>query len=83
MKLKDEIQRLKEGLIDHNPQLPPPDDYTAGLLDRGDRTGAIRHCKEMYNECLRHGEERRAEEFLAFVDQVQFEQQPDDPRVGI
>jgi hypothetical protein len=49
----------------------------------GNRTAAIRHCKEMYNEFLRHGEHARAEEFLAFVDQIQFEPQADDPRIGI
>lgn len=83
MKLNDEIQRLKDGMFSHERQLPPPDDHCAALMARGDRTAAIRHCKEMYNECLRHGEEARAEQFLAFVDQIQFEPKPDDPALGI
>ena len=83
MKHDDEIKRLKDGLFTTERRLPPPDGYCEELLARGDRTGAIRHCKEMYNECLRHKQEARAEEFLAFVDQLQFEPQPDDPSLGI
>jgi hypothetical protein len=84
MKLDDEIQRLKEGLYITERQLLPPDDYCVELLARGDRTGAIRYCKEMYNECLREpGRAARAEEYLAFVDQLQTEPRPDDPSLGI
>jgi hypothetical protein len=83
MKLDDEIQRLRDGMFSHESQLQPPDHYTAELMAVGNRTAAIRHCKEMYNEFLRHGEHARAEEFLAFVDQIQFEPQADDPRIGI
>jgi hypothetical protein len=83
MKLDDEIKRLKEGLFSAERQLPPPDNHCAELLARGQRTEAVRYCKEMYNECLRHRKDARAEEYLAFVDQIQFEQQPDDPSIGI
>ncbi len=83
MKLSREIQRIHDGLVFQEAQLPPPDNHAAELMARADRTGAIRYCKEMYNECLRHGKVARAEQFLAFVDQIQFEPQSDDPGIEI
>ena len=73
MKLKDELQRIRDGLVLHDTRLDPPDARSAELLTSGKRREAIHHCKEMYNECLRHGEEARAASYLAFIDQIQFE----------
>ena len=83
MKLKDEMARLRDGLIFEQPQLPPPDDHVATLIARGERTAAIRYCKEMYNECLRNKNPQRADEYLAFVDPLQQEPDALDPRIGI
>ena len=81
--LKHEIQRLRDGLIFHDSALEPPDAHTEKLLAAGDKQNAIRHCKEMYNECLRNRNPQRAAEFLAFVDQLQNETDPDLTKVGL
>ena len=49
MKLKKRFAPQRRPARDER-RLPPPDDYCAELLARGDRTGAIRYCKEMYTK---------------------------------
>jgi hypothetical protein len=83
MKLKDEMQRIRDGLVLHDTRLDPPDARSAELIAAGDRRGAIQHCKEMYNEAARRNEMAHAERYLAYIDQIQFEPQPDDPKLGI
>jgi hypothetical protein len=83
MKLEDQIAHLKDGrLTARRPDLIH-DERVEQLIAAGQRTEAIRHCKEMCRMASGMGEPQRAQQYVALIDWLHTEQSEFDPQTGI